>query len=228
MNQAIILENKKISRELHLIQMLKPEGFEYECAQYIEYHPETTDETVKPIYLGISSHPEDKELEFIVHPKGGASSALCALGPGPAGSFSGAMGAGFPVEKLKSKTVYIIVHGSAISAACPVVEEIRKRRNHYKSARLIYGVKTPEDLPFPDRLRDWMGAIELYDIISEPVTDKKRWNGEVGHVQDILQKIEPSPEEAVALLAGTKEMVADVTGLLQKFGFQPEQILTNL
>lgn len=228
--QAIILENKKISRELHQVKLLKPEGFSHQISQYVEFSPEDPEQEklINPVYLGLSSHPDEPHLEFIVHNRGEATSKLCASGPGIGGYFSQPLGSGFAPELYRSKTLYMVAHGSAISAIKPAVEEVRKNRSHYGPARLIYGAKSPEDLPFRETLRDWMGAVEVYDIVSEAITDKARWNGETGYVQDVIRKIEPSPENAVALLAGSPEMVKEVSSILETFGFAANQILTNL
>lgn len=224
--QIEILENRKVAGSLHLIRLQKPQDFSYIPGQYIYIN--LADHEGKGSFFALSCHPDEKELELLIKDQGHIAADLSRSGPGVKVDISEPIGPGFAPEKLHGKTLYMITHGSGLSAIKPVIEEIRKNRNQYGPSRLLYGVKTVSDFPFKDTLRDWMGSIEVYDIISTPTTDKNIWNGEIGYVQDILKKISPSPKEAIALVVGSKQMFTEVSEILRGFGFTDEQILTNL
>ena len=69
-----------------------------------------------------------------------------------------------------------------------------------------------------------MGALEVYDIISSNIQDLSKWTGEVGYVQDILNKIRPQPENSVVFLAGSEKMVMEIIQLLKDLQFSDDQI----
>ena len=223
-----ILENKKVAGELHQLRLTKPEGFSFIPGQYVYLSVEHDTQYPEGSYFALSCHPDEKELELLIKNKGHMAKELSVAGPGIRVGISEPLGPGFDRANLQGKTVYMITHGSGLSALKPVIEEIRKHRNLYGPARLLYGVKNASDFPFKNTLRDWMGSIEVYDIISTPTSDKSIWNGEIGYVQDILKKIEPSPENAIALVVGSKQMFEEVGKILRDFGFQDEQILSNM
>jgi len=218
------IENKKLTPSLHLITFEKPADFNYIPGQYVEFSFQGEENQIP---LAISNHPEDDHLEFIIKKSGDLATRVCTTGPGVPFQISEPKGPGFPPEKLQHKTIYLITHGSGISAIKPVIEEIRKKRENYGPVRFLYGVKSPDEIPFKNLFRDWMGSIELYDIISDKIEDKKLWNGEQGYVQDLVKKIKPEPDNAVAIVIGSNEMEKSVREILKEAGFSEEQILKN-
>ena len=219
-----IISNQKVTPGAHILYLKKPDDYRHTPGQYTQVSlPGYTYFT----NLAIASHPDENNLELLISAVGVNAVKLCRLPPGALVNIASPIGSGFPMEKLTGKTVYLITHGSGISAIKPVIQEIRKNRNKFGPVRLLYGVRTPEDFPYPRLLRDWMGSLEIYDIISKNPAEVKIWSGETGYVQDILLKIQPDPENAIAAICGNQTMESQVRDILKNFGFSDSQILQN-
>jgi len=219
-----VLENKKACNSMHYLRTTKPENFSFLPGQYISAKTENE----KNVYLALASHPTNNYLEFLINKANFAGSTLCRKVPGDTMSISEPIGPGFITDDLKGKTIYLITHGSGLSAIKPLIEEIRMARENYGSVRFLYGVRTKDDFPLPDLLHSWMGSIEYYDIISQDPKDKSIWNADVGYVQDILKRIAPKPDNSIAIVIGSKEFDNDIKEILNGFGFRDDQILDNI
>lgn len=209
---------------MHLIRLEKPEDYEHIPGQYIKVSIAGSNYFS---YLAIASHPEESYIELLINLGGVNACKICAL---PVGSFldiSQALGPGFDVDRFTGKTIYLVTHGSGISAIKPLIEELRKNRHRFGQILLIYGVRTPADFAFKPLIRNWMGSIEVYDIISKDPRDLKIWTGEIGHVQHVVLKLKPNPENAVAVVIGGDEMETGVSEIFKSSGFAENQILKN-
>jgi len=219
-----IISNQKETRGMHILRLEKPPGFNHIPGQFLLAWPPGSNHRGN---FTIASHPDERHIELLINSGGHTACTICALPVGSSVNITAAQGPGFPVEKLTGKVIYMVTHGSGISAFKALIEELRKKRNRYGQIRLVYGVRTPGDFAFKKLIRDWMGSVEVYDIVSKNPGDLKLWTGETGHVQDVLRKLAPSPENAMALVVGSEKMEAEVTGLFEGFGFGPEQVLIN-
>ncbi|MFX1236756.1 MAG: hydrogenase, partial [Promethearchaeota archaeon] len=54
------------------------------------------------------------------------------------------------------------------------------------------------------------------------------WDGRVGFVAPIVEAVNPSPENAVAIVCGPPIMIKTTEAVLDKLNFQPKQILESL
>ncbi|MDH4263763.1 MAG: hypothetical protein OEV78_12025 [Spirochaetia bacterium] len=219
-----ILSNKKETKGMHLIRLAKPADFTHIPGQYIKVSVIDVDFFS---YLTISSHPDENYIELLVNTGGFNACKICALPVGSSLHISPALGNGFSASKFTDKTIYLVTHGSGMSAIKPLIEELRKNRHHFGQISLIYGVRTPNDFPFKPLIRNWMGSVEVFDIISKDPHDLKAWTGEIGHVQHVLQKLQPKPDNAIAVIVGSDEMESEVTQMFKDFGFSTNQILKN-
>ena len=54
------------------------------------------------------------------------------------------------------------------------------------------------------------------------------WQGEVGLITELLEKVSPSPENAVTVICGPPNMIKFTALTLSKLGFAPEQMIMTL
>jgi len=218
-----ILENKKESSLLHYVKTSKPKEYSFINGQYISAHKEGFEDT----YFALASHPDDLYLEFLIKKSHHLAGEITSRGPGFQFNISSPQGPGFDHNKLKGQNILLITHGSGISAFLGLIKEIRNHRENYKSVLLLYGVRSPDEFPLKNTIREWMGSMEIYDIISQTPPDGQFWNGEIGHVQDILNKLNPKAEQTIALISGSDKMEQDVKKILSAMHFSANQIITN-
>ena len=67
--------------------------------------------------------------------------------------------------------------------------------------------------------------MELRQVISRPYGHD--WSGPTGDAQLLPDYVLPDLASPVALVCGSREMIAQTRDRLQQMGFAPEDILTN-
>ena len=95
-----------------------------------------------------------------------------------------------------------------------------------RTARLYYGVQTPDDLCFVSKFNEWEQAgFQVVPVMSQPPDG---WKGRTGYVQNCLEEDGVAiPRNSGALLCGTKGMAESVKDVLSKAGVFEGRILTN-
>jgi len=101
-----------------------------------------------------------------------------------------------------------------------------QRKQDFGRLVVLYGARTPDDFCYRDETESWEAAgVELRQVISRP--DGHDWSGPTGYVQSLLDHVLPDLLSPVALVCGSREMIAQTRDRLQQMGFAAEDILTN-
>ena len=78
-------------------------------------------------------------------------------------------------------------------------------------------------------VRESTGHPDMRTVLTvDPGGEDATWKGEVGFVPAVLEKVNPSAKDAVAIACGPPIMIKFVLVSLSKMGFAPEQIVTTL
>lgn len=218
--------------------------------QYVKIRPQDGGEGVtKPLFLAMSSPPpvdggegaNEKDdspfFEFLVketHANGWLALAAYA---GTAVQVSHVLGSGFPVaENLEGFEYDFPTHNVLLFAAGSGIGPIKAAIESGQllvgsggwTARLYYGERTESGLCFADQFEAWEAmGYEVKPVLSQP-TDPSAWTGEVGYVQDVLDKdgVE-EPHRSGALVVGMKGMSDAVKESLRSAGIFDKRVLFN-
>ncbi|MBC7237927.1 MAG: hydrogenase, partial [Chloroflexi bacterium] len=92
---------------------------------------------------------------------------------------------------------------------------------------ILWAARSPSLLIFREEFDDWRAApnTELFLTVDQ---GDESWKGNVGLITDLLKKVAPSPENAVAVTCGPPIMLRFVTLDLARLGFAPEQMIMTL
>ena len=102
-------------------------------------------------------------------------------------------------------------------------------RDEYGDITVIYGARSIKDLVYKEELQEWLARDDMKTVLTvDPGGEDESWTGEVGFVPAVLESVNPSPENAVAITCGPPIMIRFVLVSLTKMGFEPEQIITTL
>lgn len=161
--------------------------------------------------------------ELLVKNAGGAADALATLPLGSELPINGPLGAGFSVDRMRSKHVAVAVVGSAISVARPVVRQ-RIRDGAASITCLFLGLCSPLDLPIAHEIEQWaasgvavvlcLSRSELH-LHPEVLPAAQRV---VGYVQRALSqalKRGEVPHGTLVIAAGPDSMLADMRTLAE-------------
>ena len=180
----------------------------------------------EPAYFAFASAPEDPELEILVKRTIGASVALFDMKEGEHVELIKVAGQGFDLEKQRRRDLVFTAMGTGVAPLRSALRHVLKRKKDFGQLVVLYGARTPDDFCYRDETQGWEdGGVELRQVISRP--DGHDWSGPTGYVQSLLDHVLPELKNPVALVCGSREMIAQTRDRLQQMGFAAEDILTN-
>lgn len=179
--------------------------------------------------FGIANTPNrGKTLEFAVNRLGTVTTALHELGVGDMVGVRGPLGNWFPMEKFKSKDLVVLGGGIGGAPLRPVIQSVLDERSDYGHLTILWAARHPSLLVFTDEYDEWQAApdTELHLTVDQPDT---RWDHNTGLITELLERVAPSPENAVAIICGPPIMIHFVNKMLvEKLGFTPDQNYVTL
>jgi len=179
-----------------------------------------------PAYFAFASSPEDAELEILVKRTVGASVALFDMNQRGVVDLVGIAGNGFDLAAQAGRDLVFVAMGTGVAPLRSALRCVMNRRDRFGQLIVLYGARTPDEFCYRDEVDDWEKAgVELRRVISRP--DGHDWSGRTGYVQSLLDHVLPDLKSPVALVCGSREMIAQTKDRLQQMGFAAEDILTN-
>ncbi len=180
----------------------------------------------EPSYFAFASAPEDPELEILVKRTVGASVALFDMKEGDRLELLDVAGHGFDLEEQQGKDLVFVAMGTGVAPLRSALRHVLGRKHDFGQLIVLYGARTPDDFCYRDETETWEEAgVELRQVISRP--DGHDWSGPTGYVQSLLDHVLPDLKSPVALVCGSREMIAQTRDRLQQMGFAADAILTN-
>ncbi len=166
-------------------------------------------------------------LEFAVNALGHVTFTLHALDEGDPVGVRGPLGNGFPMDQLKGKNIVILGGGIGGAPLRPVIQTILDHREDYGHLTILWAARSPDLLVFKEEFDEWRTAWATDFHVTVDRGDEN-WTGRVGLITQLLEEVNPSPENAIAITCGPPIMIHFVFLTLKKLGFAPEQMLTTL
>lgn len=177
-------------------------------------------------YFAFAGAPEDRELEILVKRTVGASVALFDMKVGEQVELLNVAGHGFDLDAQRGHDLVFVAMGTGVAPLRSALRHVLNRKKDFGQLMVLYGARTPDDFCYRDETESWEEAgVELRQVISRP--GEHEWSGPTGYVQSLLDHVLPDLKLPVALVCGSREMIAQTRGRLQQMGFAPEMILTN-
>jgi NAD(P)H-flavin reductase len=180
----------------------------------------------EPAYFAFASAPEDSELEILVKRTIGASDALFGMSEGDQVELVEVAGRGFDLSEMSGRDLVFVAMGTGVAPLRSALRHVLKRKDEFGQLVVLYGARTPDDFCYRDETDSWEDAgVELRQVISRP--GNHDWSGPTGYVQSLLDHVLPNLKSPIALVCGSREMIAQTRDRLQQMGFAADAILTN-
>jgi len=200
--------------------------FTFKAGQFAEYSVFGEGEST----FCIASSPTRKgyiECSFKV--VGKVTNALKKLDKGDKVGFRGPYGNSFPIEEMVGKNLIFVGGGIGLAPLRSLIWNCLDLRDQFKDITVLAGARSVGDLVYKNELALWAERSDMKLVQTvDPGGETADWKGEVGFVPTILDKMNPSSENAIAITCGPPIMIKFVLQNLQKAGFAPEQIITTL
>lgn len=171
--------------------------------------------------FGIANIPQrGPYLDFAINRLGNVTTALHELGVGDILGVRGPMGKCFPMQEFRGKNIIVIGGGIGGAPLRPVIQQILDQRPDYGHLTILWAARHPSLLVFTDEYDEWSAApdTELHLTVDAP---DQQWDRNVGLITQLLEKVAPSPANAVTITCGPPIMIHFVTEMLEKMGFDP-------
>lgn len=174
---------------------------------------------------GASSPLERDYIDFGVRKVGTVTGILHRLNKGDKVTIRGPYGNGFPLDFFEKKDIVMVTGGCGIPPIAALCDYITAERKRFDNAYLLYGAKTPKDLLFEDRYRQWeKQGIKVLLSVDQPTPD---WKGSVGLVSGLVKEIKINPNEAVAAMCGPGPMTKALENILRPLGIADRRIFVS-
>lgn len=202
------------------------EQFTFKAGQFGEYSVFGEGEST----FCISSSPTRKgyiECSFKV--VGKVTNALKKLDVGDKVGFRGPYGNSFPIEEMIDKNILFIGGGIGLAPLRSLIWNCLDMRDKFKDITILAGARSVSDLVYKEELKEWKARSDVRFVQTvDPGGETPDWDGEVGFVPTVLEKMNPSNVNTIAVTCGPPIMIKFVLQSLEKNGFAPEQIITTL
>ena len=201
-------------------------NFQFKAGQFGEYSAFGEGECT---FCIASSPTRGGYIECTFRESGKVTSALAKLEEGQTMGFRGPFGNTFPIDEWKGKNILFIAGGIALPPMRCLIWNVLDTRENFKNVSILYGAKSVADLVYKHELNEWDERPDVKLVTTvDPGGETPGWKGEVGFVPAVLEKMNPSPENAIAVVCGPPVMIKFTFPVLERLGFAPEHIYTTL
>ena len=176
----------------------------------------------------INTPPSEKHyLQFSVMKVGEVTDAIHKLQPGDKVGLRAPLGNFFPYNEWKGKNVFFVGGGIGMAPIRTIMLYLLEHKQDYGKISLLYGARSPKDMAYSYELDSWMHNPDL-DCTLCIDNPHEQWHHKIGLIPRVLEEINPSPDNTVAVLCGPPIMIKFTLETLKKLGFAPENIVTTL
>jgi ferredoxin-NADP reductase len=222
--------NKTICAGTTAFYFEKPEGFEFEAGQFVNFtllSQGDTDLEGNTRALSIASAPHERNLMVAMRLRGTAFKRTLHSSPlgtelllqGPYGSLT--------LSRNGARPAVLLAGGIGITPFRSLIwnaaESLSPRRIF-----LFYSVRVPEEAAFLEELQEmerFNGRYKLICTVTQPEKAKMPWRGETGRISiEMLTKWIPDLNVPIYYVAGPPAMVTGVRQMLINSGVAEEDI----
>lgn len=197
--------------------------FTYKPGQFVEFS--VFGEGESPFC--ISNSPTRDTIECSVKKMGKITQVLHEMDIGDEVGIRGPYGNGFPLDELKGKNLLFVAGGIGLAPLRSLINYCLDNRKDYKIITIVNGARTSKDLVYKDEYKTWEKAKDVHLHLTVDCQEDN-WTCMVGVVPKILEEINPTCKDSIAVVCGPPIMIKFTLPVLIRLGFCPESILTTL
>lgn len=210
--------------ELEFVDPQVRESFRFKSGQFLEVSVPGVGEAP----FGLASNPNHPEtFRFTVRAVGSVTHAFHQLKVGDVIGVRGPFGNGFPFDEVKGKNILFVGGGIGLPPLRSLIEPMLDARKEFGDFQILYGARTPADLVYKDRLKEWEKMPEIRFMMTVDVGEPS-WTGNVGVVTTIFPKANIISKNTVSFVCGPPIMIRFVILELLGLGFAPGNIISTL
>jgi sulfhydrogenase subunit gamma (sulfur reductase) len=196
------LTEKEKLFELRLIDEDVRSAFQFDAGQFVELSIFGVGEAP----ISISSAPSKQGfIELCVRKAGDVTGALHAKQCGDIVGLRGPFGRGFPYEQMKGHDVLLVAGGLGIAPLKSLINHIHDERHDFGRVTILLGAKNPGEILFRKQFDMWKHR-EDFDLIMTVDQPDDSWDGEVGLVTRLFDRLDIDPTNTFGAICGPPVM----------------------
>ncbi len=219
----IDLTEKEKLFELRLIDETVRDAFAFEAGQFVEVSVFGAGEAP----ISISSAPSKQGfIELCVRKTGDVTRALHARQCGDIVGLRGPFGRGFPFEEMKGHDILLVAGGLGIAPLKSLINHIHDERHDFGRVTILLGARNPGEILFRRQFDMWKHR-EDFDLIMTVDTPDATWDGEVGLVTKLFDRLEVDPAATYGAICGPPVMYRFVIEEMRKKNMDADHIYVS-
>jgi len=160
---------------------------------------------------------------------GKVTSALRDVEVGDVIGFRGPYGNWFPIEEFVGHNMLFIGGGIGMAPVRSIFLNVLDQREQFKEITILNGARSVADLVYKDEVAEWQARPDIRCVCTvDPGGEDPTWQGEVGFIPTVLERMAPPADDTYAVLCGPPIMIKLTLQVLEKLGFPPERVYTTL
>ena len=172
--------------------------------------------------ISISSY-SNKYLEITIRKVGNVTNNLFKLEKGDEVLVRGPYGKGYPMKELKGNNLIFIGGGCGVAPLKGAIDYVEKNRKDYGNIVLFIGYRSPKDILFSHKHKDWGDKFKIYLSVDEAAPETC-YSGNVGFITKTLEKEQISNKNTVVFMCGPSIMMEKSAQILENKKFKDKQI----
>ena len=143
--------------------------------------------------------------------------------------FRGPYGNSFPIETMEGKNVLFVGGGIGLAPLRSLIWNCLDLRDQFGEVTIFYGARSVDDLVYKDELKIWKEMENLRTVYTvDPGGETPEWEGEVGFVPMVLERMTPSSQNTIVIICGPPVMIKFALVSLDTLGFSLDSVYTTL
>ncbi len=209
---------------LHFANKALNRRFSFKSGQFVE----ATVFGVGEAPFGFASNPHTpQQFDITVRAIGAVTHAMHALKEGDYLGIRGPLGNSFPLEEVTDQDILFIAGGIGLPPLKSLIEPMLDRRDEFGQFIILYGARTPADRVYKPLLETWSKRTDI-QFLQTVDTPDATWQGPVGVVTTLMEKIKLDINRTVAFTCGPPVMIRFVIQDLLGMGFAEDRIISTL
>jgi len=160
---------------------------------------------------------------------GKVTGSLGSLSVGQVVGFRGPYGNCFPLSEWRGRDLAFVGGGIGMAAVAAPLRFVLDNRADFGDVLVLNGARTVADLVYKAEMREWE-RIEGVRVVRtvDPGGEAPGWDGEVGLIPDVFERLRPEPDGRIVVVCGPPIMLRFMLVALDRLGFPPEHVVTTL
>ena len=140
----------------------------------------------------------------------------------------GPLGNGFPVERFRDGDVLLVAGGLGMVPLRGLFRYLIDLQHEFGKLTLLYGSRSPEHVLFHGELASIARRGDADIRLTVDATEGQAWDGEVGYVTELVDRVRVEPERTHAVVCGPPVFFKYMLDKLVRAGFGKDRIFLNL